>query len=66
MDKALEVFTKNQQKNGDSYTVNIGFWYYYSASEDKKKAVEYANKALSQAPNEQAKSMLNEYLGKMK
>jgi hypothetical protein len=66
MDKALEVFTKNQQKNGDNYSVNIGFWYYYTASGENKKAIEYANKALAQAPNEQAKTMLTEYLGKTK
>ena len=66
IDKALEVFTKNQQKNGDNYTVNLGFWYYYSASGENKKAIEYANKALLQAPNEQAKSMLNEFLTKTK
>ena len=66
MDKALEVFTKNQQKNGDIYAVNIGYWYYYTASGENKKAIEFANKALAQAPNEQAKTMLNEYLAKSK
>src|SRR5258705_715757 len=51
LDRALEVFNANQKKNGDVFQVNAGFMSYYSAKGDFKKALDYANKALAQAPD---------------
>lgn len=53
LDRALEIFTANQKKNGDVYTMNAGFMSYYSAKGDFTKAIEYATKALAQAPEPQ-------------
>ncbi len=66
MDRAMEVFSNNQQKNGDVYTVNSGFMYFYSAKGDFKKAIEYAQKALAQSPNEQSKTSINANIIKLK
>ena len=66
VDRALEVFNANQKKNGDIFQVNAGFMSYYSAKGDFKKALDYGNKALSQAPNEQAKAAVNANLAKLK
>ena len=53
LDRALEIMNANQKKNGDVLPVNSGFMYYYSAKGDYKKAQEYAEKALAQAPEPQ-------------
>jgi hypothetical protein len=66
LDRAMEIFNANQQKNGDVYTVNAGFMSYYSAKGDYKKALDYANKALAQAPNEATKTTINGYIAKLK
>ncbi len=66
LDRAMEVFANNQQKNGDIYTVNSGFMYYYSAKGDFKKALQYAEKAVAQAPNEQSKTSINTNIIKLK
>jgi tetratricopeptide (TPR) repeat protein len=50
LDRWLEVLTANQKKNGDVFLVNAGFMTYYSAKGDFKKALDYGNKALAQAP----------------
>ncbi len=52
-DRALEIFAASQKKHGDVYAVNAGFMSYYSAKGDFKKALEYAEKALTQAPEAQ-------------
>lgn len=65
-DRALEIFTANQKKNGDVYAVNAGFMSYYSATADFKKALGYANKALAQAPNDAAKATINGFITKLK
>ncbi|MEO6539677.1 MAG: DUF2911 domain-containing protein, partial [Ferruginibacter sp.] len=65
-DRALEIFNANQKKNGDVYTVNAGFMSYYSAKGDFKKALEYADKALTQAPNEGTKTAVNGFIVKLK
>jgi hypothetical protein len=66
LDRALEIFNANQKKNGDVYTVNAGFTSYYSARGDFTKALEYANKALAQAPNEGTKTIINGFIAKLK
>lgn len=65
LDRALEIFNANQKKNGDVFTVNAGFMSYYSAKGDFKKALDYANKALAQAP-ETAKATVNANIAKLK
>lgn len=66
LDRALEIFNANEKKNGDVYTVNAGFMSYYSAKGDFTKALEYANKALAQAPNEATKTAINGNITKLK
>jgi len=66
LDRALEIFNANLKKNGDVYAVNAGFMSYYSAKGDFKKALEYANKALVQAPNDNAKKQIEEFIKKLK
>lgn len=53
LERALEIFNANEKKNGDVYAVNAGFMSYYAAKGDFTKALEYANKALAQAPEPQ-------------
>ena len=65
VDRALEIFTANQKKNGDVYTVNAGFMSYYSAKADFTKAIEYATKALAQAPEPQ-KAAITANIAKLK
>lgn len=66
LDRALEIFNVNQKKYGNVYAVNAGFMSYYAAKADYKKALDYANKALAQAPNEQAKATVNGNIAKLK
>src|SRR6188768_2075614 len=66
LDRALEVFNASQKKNGDVLQVNGGFMSYYSAKGDFKKALDYANKALAQAPNDAAKTAMNGNIPKLK
>lgn len=66
LDRALEIFNANQKKNGDVYAVNAGFMSYYSAKGDFTKALEHANKALAQAPNDAAKTTINGFIVKLK
>ncbi len=66
LDRALEIFTANQKKNGDVYAVNAGFMSYYSSTGDFKKALGYANKALAQAPNDAAKTTITGFITKLK
>jgi tetratricopeptide (TPR) repeat protein len=65
LDRALEIFDASQKKNGDVYAVNAGYMSYYSARGDFSKALEYANKALAQAP-EATKPTINGFIAKLK
>ena len=65
-DRAIEVFKMNQQKNGDTYFVNVGYMFGYSAKADYKNAISYAQKAMAQAPNDAAKKTLEGQLAKLK
>ena len=65
-DRSLEIFNANQKKNGDVYAVNAGYMSYYSASGNFTKALEYANTALAQAPNDAAKKTIEGYIAKLK
>ncbi|MBI5858188.1 MAG: DUF2911 domain-containing protein [Sphingobacteriales bacterium] len=57
LERALEIFTANEKKNGNVYAVNAGFMSYYSAKGDFAKAIDYANKALAQAPQPQKETI---------
>ncbi|HEV8271499.1 MAG TPA: DUF2911 domain-containing protein [Chitinophagaceae bacterium] len=65
-DRWHEVLNASQKKNGDVFMVNAGYMSYYSATGDFKKALDYANKALAQAPNDAAKTALNGNIAKLK
>jgi len=49
--EALEVFQLNAQRNGDAWPTNVGLMRGYAAAGDNAKALEYAKKALVQAPD---------------
>lgn len=49
--EALEIFKLNAERNGDAWPVNVGLARGYMAVGDYKKAAEYAQKALAQAPD---------------
>ena len=66
MDKAMEVFMANQKKNGDVFAVNNGLMYGYAAKSDFKKALQSAEKAMAQAPNDAAKKALEGQIVKLK
>ena len=66
LDRALEILNAAQKKFGDVFAVNSGFMSYYSARADYKKALDYANKALAQAPNDAAKTTMNANIAKLK
>ncbi len=66
IDKALEIFKANEKRYGDIFGVNSGLMSGYSAKGDYKKALDYANKALAQAPNEPAKTTMNANITKLK
>ncbi len=65
-DKALEVFNLNKQKNGDTYFVNFGLMFGYSAKGDYKNAILHGEKALAQATNDGAKRQLETNIVKLK
>ena len=66
VDKAMEVFNANKQKNGDVYFANFGLMFGYSAKGDYKKAIEHAEKAIAQASNDAAKKQLEGNIAKLK
>jgi hypothetical protein len=49
---ALAVFKYNAERNGEAWPVNVGLARGYSATGDLKQALEHAQKALAQAPDE--------------
>jgi Protein of unknown function (DUF2911) len=65
LDRALEIFNASKKKNGDVYAVNAGFMSYYSSKGDFKKAIEFAEKALTQAQEPQ-KATINANITKLK
>jgi tetratricopeptide (TPR) repeat protein len=50
IDRAEEIMLRAQTRFGDIYAVNNGLSYVYSAKGDFKKALDFAHKALAQAP----------------
>lgn len=65
-DKAMEVFTASQKRYGDVWGVNNGLMSGWCAKGDFKKAIMYAEKAISQAPNEASKKQMEGSLLKLK
>lgn len=64
-DRGLEVMLGAQKRFGDVYAVNNGLSYAYSAKADYTKALEFANKALAQAPP-QTKATITANIEKLK
>jgi tetratricopeptide (TPR) repeat protein len=58
--EAMAVFEKNYKKYKGAWPTNAGMMRGYSAMGDLKKALEFAKKALPQAPNEQSKQLLEQ------
>lgn len=56
--QAMEVFLLNQKKNGDAWPVHVGLARGYSATGDLKKALEHAQIAQKQAPDDINKKSL--------
>jgi tetratricopeptide (TPR) repeat protein len=65
-DKAMEILQTAKTKFGDVFAVNNAIAFGYSAKGDFTKALEHANKALAQAPNDQAKTVINGNITKLK
>ncbi len=66
VDKAMEVLLASQKRYGDMFGVNNGLMSGYSAKADFKNAIKYADKAMAQAPNENAKKTLEGQIAKLK
>ena len=66
LDRAMSVFKASEKRYGDSWGVNNGLMSGYSAQGDFKKALQYAEKALAQAPSEGAKGILQGHIAKLK
>ena len=66
VDKAMEVFNANKQKNGDVYFANFGLMFGYSEKGEYKKAIEHAEKEIAQASNDAAKKQLGDNITKLK
>jgi hypothetical protein len=64
-DRALEILLRASTKFGDVFAVNNGLTYAYSAKGDFIKALEFANKALQQAP-QQLKGVVTGNIEKLK
>lgn len=65
-DRAMEIFNASQKKHGDIYAVNAGFMSGWSAKGDFKKALQFAEKAMAQAPNDAAKKAMEANIAKLK
>lgn len=63
---AIEIMDSAQSRFGDTFAVNNGFAYAYSAVGDYKKALGFAQKAVDQAPNEQLKTRLQKDIRRLK
>jgi tetratricopeptide (TPR) repeat protein len=63
---ALEVFKMNSVKNPNQFTTLMGLTRGYSANADYKNALKYATLALPLAPGQQAKTMVETMVQKLK
>ena len=60
--KALEVFQLNYKKNGDTWPTHVGLMRGYSANGDLKQALEHAQIAVKQAPDDMNRKNLEGYV----
>ncbi|MDZ4809199.1 MAG: DUF2911 domain-containing protein [Bacteroidota bacterium] len=65
-DKAMEVLLASEKRYGDVFGVNNGLMSGYSAKGDFKNAIKYAEKALTQAPNDASKKQIEGFIVKLK
>ena len=63
---ALEIFQFNYSKNPDQFITLTGMARGLSANGDHTKALDFAGKALSKAPNDQSKVVVQEMIDKLK
>ncbi len=63
--EALEVFKMNLAKNPNQFTTLMGITRGYSANGDYKSALKTARQALPLAPNEQSKTMVEDFIKKL-
>ena len=64
--EAAETFTFNANKYPNTYTTNMGMVRGLSAEKNFDKAIEYANKALKQAPDNANKNYIEDLIKKLK
>jgi Protein of unknown function (DUF2911) len=64
--EAFEVFKMNHDKNPEEFTTLMGMARGYSAIGDYKKALEFAQKTLPKAPDDNAKTTLTTMIEKLK
>jgi tetratricopeptide (TPR) repeat protein len=64
--EAFEVFKMNHAKNPEEFTTLMGMTRGYSAIGDYKKALEFAQKTLPKAPDDNAKATLTTMIEKLK
>jgi hypothetical protein len=50
--EALAIFKLNAERNGDAWPIHVGLARGYAATGDNKQALEHAQKALAQAPDD--------------
>ena len=60
--KAMEIFEMNYKKNGDTWPTHVGLMRGYSANGDVKKALEQAQIAVKQAPDDMNRKNLESYV----
>ncbi|MBK6635399.1 MAG: DUF2911 domain-containing protein [Chitinophagaceae bacterium] len=60
VNEAMEVFELNHKRSNGAWPTNAGLMRGYSAKGDLKKALEYANKAVEQAPSPELKKILQQ------
>jgi hypothetical protein len=60
--KAMEIFQLNYKKNGDAWPTHVGLMRGYSANGDVKKALEHAQIAVKQAPDDMNRKNLEGYV----
>ncbi|WP_323789617.1 DUF2911 domain-containing protein [Psychroserpens sp.] len=65
LDKALEVFSMNAEKNKDTWPVHYGLARAYSAKGEYKVALKHLRKALVNAPNEASKGRVQANIDKL-
>ncbi len=64
--EALDIFKLNYEKNPNTFTTNVGLGLGYSANGDTKKALQYLNAALPQAPGPANKTKLETMIKNIK